>query len=187
MNDWHYYPSEQFPPITPYFPAAQLANLGLDPSYCDPAYLNYGYCVVGPDRAIVNWDKRSERTEVEVAHTFSPTDTTRLVWGGSLRLDRVQANGFFGTSDPLWDHVSRLFGNLEWRLREDLVLNAGAMVERNDIVGTDVSPRLALNYKFRPEQTLRASVSAATRTPAMIEAYSNWRFCLEHAPVHNFV
>ena len=120
--------------------------------------------------AFVNIDVKSERHDLEFSHYINPLDNLRIVWGGSLRLDIVNAN------DTLFDkpgrqslNMARGFANIEWRINEQWILNAGSMVEDNDISGNDTSPRLALIYKISPEQSFRFSHSEASRTPTLFE------------------
>jgi len=122
-------------------------------------------------------DVIAQRHDLEVQHTFSPSDHTRLVWGGSVRYDKVYApayhypdgSGLVYTQKTQAFHLARLFGNLEWRVRPDLVFNLGAMVEDNSFTGTDITPRIAANWHFQPGHTLRLSNSRATRTPTDYE------------------
>lgn len=128
-----------------------------------------------------NGDAVAHRYDLEAQHTFSPSADTRLVWGGSLRYDKVFAPYDLGIYDPdLYEdrtyRLARLFGNLEWRLRPDLVLNAGAMLENNNYTGSDITPRLALNWHFLAGHTLRVSRSYATRTPSVYEKRSEEYF-----------
>jgi len=121
-----------------------------------------------------NGDVIARRTDLEVQHTFSPSANTRLVWGGSVRYDKTFAPYDLGIYDPdLYEdrsyRLSRLFGNLEWRARPDLVFNLGAMAENNNFTGTDITPRIAANWHFLPGHTLRISQSEATRTPSVYE------------------
>lgn len=127
----------------------------------------------------INMDVIAQRQDLEVQHTFSPGATTRMVWGGSVREDTVYAPGFHYPDVPQsaqFDkfktqsfRLGRLFGNLEWRPRPDLVFNVGAMAEDNSYTGTDISPRVAANWHFLPGHTLRISRSQATRTPTDYE------------------
>ena len=116
-----------------------------------------------------NGDVVAQRDDVEVQHTFSPTARTRLVWGGSVRQDRVYAPDDLSLNEDRYFRLSRFFGNLEWRARPSLIFNVGAMAENNNYTGTDVTPRVAANWHFLPGHTLRASYSAATRTPSIYE------------------
>jgi len=126
----------------------------------------------------VNYDVRSERYDAEVQHTVGLGESLRLVWGAGARLDLVEWPGFLGSAEPLDNRYYRLFASFEWRVTPRLVLNAGAMAEDSEITGSDLSPRLAVNYQFMPGHTLRAGVSSATRQPVLIEEKGNARFCL---------
>lgn len=121
-----------------------------------------------------NGDVIARRYDLEVQHSFAPGANTRLVWGGSVRYDKTFAPNDLAISGPeLYEdrsyRLSRLFGNLEWRVHPEVVLNLGAMVEKNDFTGTDITPRMAANWHFQPGHTLRISQSQATRTPSVYE------------------
>jgi iron complex outermembrane receptor protein len=128
-----------------------------------------------------NGDVILQRYDLEIQHTFAPSTHTRLVWGGSVRRDTTYAPHELGSlgltpSPPRPDvfdtrpfDLSRLFGNLEWRARPDLVFNFGAMAENDSYTGTDITPRVAANWHFLPGHTLRIGQSQATRTPSVFE------------------
>ncbi len=123
-----------------------------------------------------NMDVIAQRHDLEVQHAFSPSKSTRMVWGGSMRYDAVYAPYYLRnsvTGVPAIDtkpfRLGRLFGNLEWRAHPDLVFNLGAMLEENSFTGTDITPRVAANWHFLPGHTLRVSNSKATRTPTNYE------------------
>jgi iron complex outermembrane receptor protein len=111
----------------------------------------------------------AQRYDLEVQHTFMPTQNTRVVWGGSVRQDSAYAPYELETPDTLHFGLSQLFGNVEWRARPDLVFNLGAMAENNSYTGTDITPRIAANWHFLRGHTLRVSQSQATRTPSIYE------------------
>jgi len=124
----------------------------------------------------------AHRYDVEVQHTFSPSDHTRLVWGGSVRLDKTYWPLYLNRQDSFDFHLARLFGNLEWRIKPEVVVNVGAMAENNDFTGTDVTPRMAVNWHFSADQTLRASYSKATRTPSLFEEKADNRYRIPTVP-----
>ena len=126
-------------------------------------------------RIMRNHDVVTDRYDIEAQHTFAPTASTRLAWGGSVRLDRTKAPFFLGTSDTENFRLGRLFGHLEWTPLPRLVLNAGAMLENNSFTGTDITPRASANFKLAPGHTVRASISTATRTPTLLEEKFNTR------------
>jgi iron complex outermembrane receptor protein len=107
------------------------------------------------------------RTDLELQQNFSLGPNLRWVWGGSVREDLSEVPLLYASIKPL--HVERLFGHVEWRATDKLLVNFGAMVENNTVSGTDVAPEFALNYQLATEQTLRLSVSRALRTPTVIE------------------
>lgn len=117
----------------------------------------------------------TERYDLEAQHTFAPGPTTRAVWGGGVRLDRARSELFLATDDTDQFHLSRLFGHLEWNPVPQLILNAGAMLEHNNLTGSDLTPRISANLKLAPGHTLRAGISTATRTPTLLEEKFNMR------------
>lgn len=115
---------------------------------------------------------RAHRYDLEFQHTLEPRDDLRLVWGASARLDQVGSKGFFNrpsNKDYFNHHTYRLFAHSEWRPSPSWTINAGLMVENNDLTGTDLSPRLSVNHHFTDNHTLRASYSKALRTPSILE------------------
>jgi iron complex outermembrane receptor protein len=126
-------------------------------------------------------DVRSDRYDIELQHTLSPWSAVRVVWGMGARQDENLSPNYLGTPATVKDHLYRLFTNVEWRAMENLVVNAGAMYEKYDITGSDVSPRLAMNYHLQPGHTLRVAVSRADRQPVAFEEQSNERICADPA------
>ncbi|MET1077312.1 MAG: TonB-dependent receptor [Pseudomonas sp.] len=117
---------------------------------------------------------RETRYELELQDTYSLSDTLRLVSGLSYRYDRTQSQTFLNGAldNELW----RLFGHLEWRLDEHWLLQGGAMLESDQLSGSSLSPRLALNYLITPRHGLRAVYSEAVRSPDMFENQADWRY-----------
>jgi iron complex outermembrane receptor protein len=116
----------------------------------------------------VDFNHEALRDNLELQHTLKPLEALRVVWGGEARADEVRSPRYFN-KPRVKNQLRRAFGNAEWRIAPSLIANIGAMWEDNDITGSDVSPRLALNYHLRPGHTLRASVSEATRIPVLLE------------------
>ena len=115
------------------------------------------------------FDLMSERHDLEVAYYYQPLDSLRLVSGTSVRLDKVGANNVF---DPDTDNsllLYRVFTHGEFSFTDDWILNAGLMIENNDISGTDIAPRLALIHHLTDNHTFRLGASKATRTPTIFD------------------
>lgn len=136
---------------------------------------------------IVDTSVKTERYDLELQHTYAFSDALRVVWGGNIRQDKTTAPARLGTNDALDFNLQRVFGHMEWRPYKNLLVNTGAMVEHNDFTGTDISPRGSVNIKISPNQTLRFGVSAATRTPNLLEEKFNARIIIpSNQPNVNF-
>ncbi len=117
---------------------------------------------------------QTTRDEIEVQHTLPLNDTNRLVYGAGSQVDRVGGQSamppisLYNSSSYVYNEY-RLFAHDEWRMSQKWLLNLGGMFEKNDLGQFNTSPRIALNYHVAPDQTLRAGVSVAYRTPATAE------------------
>ena len=132
-------------------------------------------------RIPINNDVTGERYDLELQNTIGINRNLRSVWGLGWRIDKVVAPGYLGTAAALDNRIRRVFVNVEWRATPSLLLNAGSMWENDDISGSDTSPRIALNYQLTSHQTLRASISRATRNPVLVEEVGNSRICVDSA------
>lgn len=113
----------------------------------------------------------TERYDLELQHSFSTGDDTRMVWGLSRRQDTSHSEYYLADVAPNDVYINRLFGNVEYHYTPDLVFNAGLMIEDNDLAGVDYLPRAGVNYHVTPHDTVRFSVSRATREPVLTEEY----------------
>jgi iron complex outermembrane receptor protein len=113
-----------------------------------------------------------------VSHSLTATHTRRwgadfrLAWGGEFRREGLVSRPKFDTDAELATEFTRLFGNAEWRLRSDLVLNAGGMLERSTMSGDMLAPRFMWSWHVAPGHTLRYGLSQAHRTPSLFEQYA---------------
>ena len=106
--------------------------------------------------------------------TLSLSDSLRLVSGMNYRYDRADSETYFnGTLD---DTTWRAFGQLEWRATEHWLLQGGAMFEDTQLIGSSLTPRVAVNYLINPRHGLRAVYSEAIRSPDMFENNVNWSY-----------
>jgi len=119
---------------------------------------------------LLDFSRLQHRYDIEFQHNKNINDELRLVWGASARYEESGAAGFFArpsSHDLVTNYTYRLFAHGEWKPDPKWTINAGTMLENNDVTGTDISPRLAVNYHFTPNHTIRASVSRAYRTPSV--------------------
>lgn len=114
------------------------------------------------------------RDDVEFQHTVNWGDA-RLVWGGGGRNDRVLFKQIYAHDTPMSNQLWRAFGNLEWRLAPKWLLNLGGTWEDDSIAGNTLAPRLMVNWLATPEQTLRAGVSRAYRSPSLYQQRADER------------
>ena len=130
---------------------------------------NFGH----PDQAITfgQYDGEAERYDLELEYIYTPGSRWRVVTGGSVRLDRMRSRQLLDRDDFVEDRSRRAFVNAEWRARPATVVNAGLMVERNDLVGRHTSSRVGLNQHLTPGHTVRVSASQTARTPSMYENF----------------
>jgi iron complex outermembrane receptor protein len=124
-------------------------------------------------------DIDTHRYDLELQHSLQPRDDLRLVWGGGLRYDTIKGRYKFAGDQDEEDLTSRIFASLESQLTNRLVLNAGANLENNSIVGTEISPRIGLNYHLTPNHTVRIGAARAYRTPSLLEAHEYNVFTFE--------
>ena len=127
---------------------------------------------------VIDTSGNSTNDNLSLQHTLRYSPDLRLVWGGELRRETVVSRPLYATDAAFNTDFSRLFGNAEWRLRQNLILNLGGMYERSNLSGEHVSPRLMLNWHVVPGQTLRYGLSQAYRPPSTFEKYANVRYYL---------
>ena len=110
----------------------------------------------------------SERLDLELQQRLARWRGLQSVWGLGVRSESVESEYLFARKDEIHEASFRFFSQNEWRLNRDWVFNFGVMVEDTQ-VGTLVSPRLALNYEFVSNQTLRLVVGRSERAPSIAE------------------
>lgn len=129
--------------------------------------------VVGPYNVPVSQYLLQTRLNLDLQATQRLNEAMRMLWGIEWRRETVESpQNYFGRG-MLDGDLARISSNLEWRVSNDWLVQGGAMVERHYYTGTDVSPRLAVNYTLHPGHTLRASVSQAYRSPTFYEQDGN--------------
>lgn len=111
----------------------------------------------------------SERTELEMQHSFQLMQGMRMAWGGSVRHDAIKSVYALDQVDYLGGWSSRVFLNGEWQVWDPLLLNLGLMVEQLSENRRYDSPRFAVNYKLNDKHSLRFSRSRAHRAPTLFE------------------
>ncbi|MDA7085681.1 TonB-dependent receptor [Pseudomonas sp. SA3-5] len=117
---------------------------------------------------------RETRYDFELQDTLSLSDDLRLLSGLSYRYDQADSETYF--NGALSNHIWRLFGHLEWQLGAHWLVQGGAMLEDDQLSGSSLTPRIAVNYLITPRHGLRAVYSEAVRSPDMYENNVDWRY-----------
>jgi len=94
-----------------------------------------------------------------------------------VQRETVKSVPLYATS-KLSFQTMQLFGNAEWIPHPDWVINSGLFIEDHDKAGSQMAPRLALNFKATPNHTLRAIATKAFRQPTSFELAGDVRYYL---------
>jgi len=119
--------------------------------------------------------------ELQVNEQWRPD--LRGVWGGEVRQETVKSPQNYNSDKTLRGELARVFGNLEWRANESVLLQGGAMLEHHYFTGADISPRAAVNFTLLPGHVIRLGVSRASRSPTFFEEEGNQVFVLQSGEV----
>ena len=164
-------------------------NLGADAdlalSYAHTAETiqdNFFFALPRPFNGItIDFGGRASGDSLSLQHTVRSNAALRFVWGGELRREQVSSKPLYNTDAALQTQFTRLFGNAEWRVAPDWVVNAGGLLERSSKNGDSFAPRLMANWHFAEGHTLRAGASKAYRPPSSFESFSNIRYAVGSA------
>lgn len=115
-----------------------------------------------------NVDVRRDDIEFQQIHTWSKTLTG--IWGIGLRNDAAESPGFLFGLGSVGGWQGQLFGNLDWTASQNWLVHVGGMLEKHYNTDVLASPRLALNYRITPNQSLRFSFGRGYRAPTIYEA-----------------
>jgi len=127
---------------------------------------------------LIDFGGRASNDNISLQHTLRTDPSLRLVWGGELRRETIVSRPVYDTGTAFVTDFTRVFGNAEWRLHRDLVLNAGGLLEHSSIDGEHFAPRLMLNWRVAEGHTLRYGLTRAFRPPSNYEKYANVRYYL---------
>lgn len=118
-------------------------------------------------------NRRSVRDNLELQHRWTVSDRLRVLWGMEVRSDRVDSGFLYAGNSQQTSSMGRLFGQVEWRVLPNWILNGSALVEKFDDDGPHFSPRLFANWQVTPRDTLRFGYARAWRQPNLFERYGD--------------
>ena len=131
----------------------------------------------GPFCYQLNFDIEEETQQIEVQDTLLLGDWGRLMVGAGFRHDRGGSD-LYGRGTHR-NSSRRLFGNLELKPFDFLLLNAGGFWETDTMNGSFHSPRLAAILRPAPGHGIRYVYSEAVRTPDIYEQRSDFNYRAE--------
>jgi iron complex outermembrane receptor protein len=121
---------------------------------------------------------KASNDSLTVQHTLRARPDLQVVWGAELRRESVTSAPLFFTQDALITQFTRLFTNAEWHIQPQWILNAGVMTEHSSSFGNSLAPRVMLNWRVTPQDTLRAGVGKSFRPPSTLEQHADVRYYL---------
>lgn len=113
--------------------------------------------------------------DAELEHRLRLNPTTSLVWGAGYRLEQAQSETLLNGRGRIDENHLRLFGNLQWQPSTRWTYNLGLMAEKSSLVDDPAySPRLAANFHWSEQLTLRAALTHAHRIPSLLERHAGY-------------
>lgn len=117
----------------------------------------------------VDANSHSSWSSLEFHHRVSPMENIKALWGGELRRDKLDAPSLFYRLGPQRRSMARLFGNIEWRVSDQLLLNTSALVERFEGSNPRFAPRVFLIMQPSAARSWRLGFSRAYHQPSVFE------------------
>ncbi len=122
-----------------------------------------------PISTFIDFDRSSDRTDLEFIQTEQVDSEFRIVYGASVRKDSVKS--LFLLNDNKFHDIdtSRLFTDIEWRFGKNWILDLGTTVEDSTITEVEYSPRFSVLHMLDQSHVVRFVVSRAKRNPILYE------------------
>jgi len=122
---------------------------------------------------ILDISSESTAWHFDLEHLLTLNKSQRLVWGLGAKHESVFAPFRINTRKIQTNSLLRLFGNLETKLTDKIILNTGALLEDDQLSGINYSPRITVNYLASPNHAYRFTATQAFRTPVIAEEKRN--------------
>ena len=116
----------------------------------------------------VDFNRRSDRLDLELFQTRKLNLNTQWVYGLTLREDAVASINLFDNDSTQRVSTQRLFSSLEWKSDSGYILDLGVMLEDSSYTDTETSYRISLLKKI-DQHSLRLVTSTAKRNPVLYE------------------
>lgn len=122
-----------------------------------------------PATVFIDFGRVSNRTDLELSQSLEVSDSLRLVYGGSLRKDRVKSLYLLNDLDFHDVDTSRIFTAMEWRMNQNWLFDLGTTLEDSSLTDRESSPRLSILHKLNPNHVFRFVATRAKRDPILFE------------------
>lgn len=126
--------------------------------------------------ALVDFSGHEFNDALSVQLTRRVSPQLRFVAGSEVRSERLSSPSSFDDKKAVSNQFLRVFGNAEWRMAPNFILNAGALAENSEWDGGSFAPRLMLNWHVSDVQTWRVGASSAFRPPSAYERFALVRY-----------
>lgn len=132
-----------------------------------------------------NQNIKEQRLNFEAQHTHSISEQLRFV----STLGYTNSRGISATylSGEVSNHTSYLSTNIEYKPSSSFTLNLGGILEDDNYLNHEFSPRVGINYHLNRQHTLRFIYSKAIRSADLFEQEGNWKYLLTNLsiPINN--
>lgn len=123
----------------------------------------------------INIDRTSDRTDLEAYQSRTLNKKFTLVYGASVRKDKVKSFYLFNDNEQHDVDTNRFFSSIEWKPHTSLIFDVGLMLEDTSFTDREESYRLSLIKKLG-HHNLRFVSSTAKRNPILWELIGATQF-----------
>ncbi len=121
---------------------------------------------------VIDATGRAVSDSLSLQHGRRVSPALRWVVGGELRSERVSSRPLYDTDAAWVTNFSRVFGNAEWRLNRQVLLNLGALAESSNDHGESFASRAMLHWRPLEQHAFRYGVSQSFRPPSTYELHA---------------
>ena len=126
------------------------------------------------ERFIINptYSHFSDRWDAEIRSNIYRRDDLRASLGLASRQDSLSSELFLSNIDTreVKQTSDRAYANLEWTVNDNLVINYGQVIEKQQNKASTNSYRIAANYELSKQHIVRIASSQSYREPTLLEA-----------------
>lgn len=133
-------------------------------------------------------DFRVSSSGIRVSYLDNNLDDFRYSLSAEYRRDSAQATHLIADGRQVRNHIFSLSGSLEWSISPEWVLHAAAMAEHyEDVYGTKLSPRLAINWLPARDHAFRLGVAHAVSGLGLYANNADIKQSINEVPVIQIV